>query len=248
MFQVKKLAVAKSENNFYTGSWSDNKVDQRKLIVDVVSENIESSRIRCLSLPGKLWAFENQLVDLEKPLQVVGFESNRTTFESAIPYMPRYKRRRPKFCNWRTPFGFVDAITSEARKSRFVMFDCCISTVFNGFLRFPTWKSEGTAKGYQEDFNVIWIDATCQLGCKFYSQIMNGIPRVVSQKPSVLAFSYLKGRDDPKASSLFRSFGGRHEYIKAAVTQDDRRIRFDDLFEYSGVGGCRMMTSIFVVV
>jgi len=248
MFQVKKLAVAKSENNFYTGSWSDNKVDQRKLIVDVVSENIESSRIRCLSLPGKLWAFENQLVDLEKPLQVVGFESNRTTFESAIPYIPKYKRYRPKLCNWRTPFGHVDVIDSGMGKSHFTMFDCCISTIFNGFLQFPTWSSESTAKRYKENFNVVWVDATCQLGCKFYSQIMNGIPRVVSQEPSVLAFSYLKGRDDPKATTLFRSFGGRHEYIKAAVTQDDRRIRFDDLFEYSGVGGCRMMTSIFVVV
>lgn len=248
MTQVKSLAVAKPESSFYRGSWSDNKVDQRKLIADIVSENIESSRIRCLSLPGKLWSFERQLAEIDKRLHAVGFESNRATFESAIPYMPRYKRRRPKFCNWRTPFGHVDVIDSEANGTRFTMFDCCISTVFNGFLRFPTWNSENSSKRYRKNFNVIWVDATCQLGCKFYSQVMNGITRVVSKEPSVLAFSYLKGRDDPKASSLFRSFGGRHEYVKAAVAQGGRFVRLEESFEYSGVGGCRMMTSVFVVV
>ena len=248
MFQVKKLAAVKSENNFYSGSWSDNKVDQRKLIVDVVSESIDSSKIRCLSLPGKLWSFEDNLIAAGTPLHVVGFESNRTTYESAVLNMPRHSRRRPRLYNWRTPFGHVDVAESLSGRSKFTLFDCCISTIFNGFLQFPTWRSEKNSRRYRKNFNVVWVDATCQLGCKFYSQVMDGITRIVSEEPSVLAFSYLKGRDDPKATSLFRSFGGRHEYIKAAVTQDGRRIRFDDSFEYSGVGGCRMMTSIFVVV
>lgn len=212
---------------------TDHKQNQRNRVLDHFLAIGKKNNIRCFSLPGEKWLFENMLFDSRERVLVVACEHDSVTFERGVKFMPGIRHTRHEW--WVKELNdYVSVFNSTTNDAYFLNVHARL--LLTGNCTFSHWKTRSSATRLYY-FNAIWIDAFGPLGCESYLDTLHGIAKRQIRNVHC-AFSFMIGRDQTDVCRVFDLFADssaldrRASFITTLFKNHNRQFVVTDTFSY----------------
>lgn len=216
----------------------------REMVIKHFLSIHERGRLRCGSLPGRRWSFENQLkLAWSGESDFIGFEKDPKVLQSSIPWMPRNTLYRDA-ARWRRRGlmnGYIDCWTTSQAK----FLNCDINDFFR--IGRSTLGANDQQRNWNQKFrrwSCAWLDFTSCLCTDVEKSLLRLASCLDRFRPEVpVAITLSIGRETRMISNKLSAFvGDRSEFVSKTISASRfRNFKLDKEVPYKSVEGANMI-------